>query len=185
MAEHNNVLEGPVEQIVYQLSEDEFAQGYEHFLRQNKKAYLGLGIMAFMFLVFMNTQLFSPRSSDFTDYLQFNIAVILAAGIGLYLLRKLALYNTKKNLRASPFYNANLAAIWNTEALAIQSETGFQRYDWPKFRMWTEDDIIFTLFFGPHLFITLPKRVFTGDQQASLKAHLEKANIPLAKLMPF
>ncbi|QCI99051.1 YcxB family protein [Agrobacterium larrymoorei] len=105
--------------------------------------------------------------------------------MGSFFLRKLAIYNTKKNLRISPFHNANLAVTWNEDTLSILNDTGFQRYEWPKFRMWTQDDLIFTLFFGPHLFLPLPKRAFTERQQENLTAQLNRANIPLATLMPF
>lgn len=91
---------------------------------------------------------------------------------------------TATNYDLSPFGNMPCTVEWNEEGLRVDTDNGYQLYRWKEFRTWCEDDSIIVLFFGPHIYLALPKRALTADMTKGLKNRLDQAGLRPAKLFP-
>jgi hypothetical protein len=168
--------------IFYRLTAEEFAKGTDHFRRQGKKNYLISFLFFLAVIAFVNWQ---SHPSTVFDLVITNLTVIPSIIIALYILNRLGKKKTIKNIQNSPFGNLDLTTEWNDDALSIRHSNGFQRYEWINFRGWSEDQTMITLFFGPNLYIPLPKRTFGDGQESDLKAQLQSSGLQEIRLMPF
>jgi hypothetical protein len=168
--------------ICYRLTEQEFARATDHFRRQGKKNYL---ICFLLFLGLIASVNWQSRHSTGFDLVITNLTIIPSIIIAVYILNRLGKKKTIENFRNSPFANLDLTTEWDEAALSIRHSNGFQRYEWVNFRGWSEDQTMITLFFGPHLYIPLPKRTFDDGQEFDLKAQIQSSGLNEIKLMPF
>ncbi|MBN7805949.1 YcxB family protein [Agrobacterium rosae] len=168
--------------ICYRLTEEEFAKATDNFRRQGKKNYLICFLFFLGLIAFVNWQ---SRPSDGFDLVITNLTIIPSIIIVIYILNRLGKKKTIKNFRNSPFSKLDLTTEWDNAALSIRHSNGFQRYEWVNFRGWSEDQIMLTLFFGPNLYIPLPKRAFNDGQEADLKSQIRSAGLKELRLMPF
>ncbi|WFR94195.1 YcxB family protein [Rhizobium tumorigenes] len=170
----------------YTLTAAEFAMGNELMQRSNFQV---AGVIVPSIVLGCAVSLFLP--GDPPGRLDMAIRVVtmsLAIFCGLLAITKLKRFRNRRravtNYRLSPFYHERCVFEWNDEGVRVETDSGYQLYRWKYIRAWCEDDRIMVLFFGPHIYIYLPKRALTPQMTEGLKNRLDQAGLHRAKLFP-
>jgi hypothetical protein len=160
-------------EISYQLTEDDYRQGYKAS-RRRKTSSLWLNRIGYvcLFLVLpiaLSESIFGPDRS-FP-----NLALLwgLAAFWG-YCLWYAPRYASKKMIKGSPSASLPHAVDISEEGFHSRTPVGESRLTWNQFIGWVEVDRVFALFPSPLTFFPIPKRAMSSEQQEELRGILQK-----------
>jgi len=118
---------------------------------------------------------------DFFNFLSTFIGlVVFVLAIGRIIGRR----RTKGFFRERPSSRRPARFGWDTNGFYFSNATSRIFHPWSDFQSWAEDKRNLALLFAGPMFIPLPKRTFTDQQLADLKAHIEASALPKARLFP-
>lgn len=172
--------------IRYRLEGREFGLGNELMLRSR----VPLGSIVFTSVLF-GAALSLLLGSDSVGRIQMAIRIVLislAVFASIMAIMKLNRGRIRRKSAAnhdiSPFAGQWITAEWNDKGITLTTENGHQLYPWKDFTGFAEDREVITLFFGPHLYLPIPKRAMNAASRRDMDAWLQKSGLERKKLFP-
>jgi hypothetical protein len=164
-------------EISFQLTEDDYRQGYKAFRRRKVFSLWATRIgWVLLFLTLAEALFFSVFGwvRSFPTLLLFwGMVAFLTHGLW-YAPR----YAARKMIKGSPSASLPHTAEMSEDGLYVRTSVGESRIKWSLFIGWVEVERVFALFPSPLTFIPIPKRAMTDQQQDELRSLLNKNNIP-------
>jgi hypothetical protein len=160
-------------EISYQLTEDDYRQGYKAF-RRRKTSSLWLNRIRYicLFLVLLTALLESIFGSD-RRFPSLALLWGLPAYWG-YWLWYAPRHASRKMIKGSPSASLPHTMDISEARIHFRTSVGESRLTWQQFVGWLEVDRVFALFPSPLTFFPIPKRAMSSDQQAELRSILQK-----------
>ena len=158
-------------EISYQLTEDDYRQGYKAFRRRTTFSIWLYRVGHLSFYLILATALFI---SIFGPDRRFP-SLALLWGLVVFWVWCLwygPRYMARKIIRGSPGASLPHAAVISEAGLYFQTSAGESRLTWNLFTGWEEVERVFALFPSPVTFIPVPKRAMTDLQQNELRTLL-------------
>lgn len=161
-------------QISYQLTEDDYRQGYKAFRRRTKYSLWAIGFayvsLCFVFMTALLISIFGNRS----DRSLTNLTVLWAASAFLfYCLWYAPRHAARKMMNGSPSASLSRTVDMSEEGLYFRTAASESRLTWDLITGWAEADRVFALFPSPLSFLPVPKRAMTDQQQNELRTLLQ------------
>lgn len=159
-------------EIAYQLTEDDYRQGYKAFRKRTKRSLwlkrLSDGVFLLVLAATVLILVVGPdRSFSTLAPLLFFLA------FWIYCIWYGPRYVARKMIRGSPSaYLPHATDISETE-LKFRTSASDARLGWELIIGWAEVDRVFALFPSPVSFLPIPKRAMTQEQQNELRALLQ------------
>lgn len=163
-------------EISYQLTEDDYRQGFKAFRRRKTFSLWTTRIGWLLLFVALAEALFiSISASD----RKFGILALLWGFVALwtYCLWYAPRYAARKMIKGSPSASLPHTAQISEEGLYFRTSAGESRLAWNLIIGWVEVERVFALFPSPLTFFPIPKRAMTDQQQDELRKLL-KSKIP-------
>jgi hypothetical protein len=163
-------------EISYQLTEDDYRQGYKAFRRRKTFSLWATRISWVLLFVTLAEALFlSIFGLDRT----FPNLVLLwgLVAFWVYCLWYAPRYAARKMIKGSPSASLPHTAQMSEDGLHFRTSAGESRLTWNLIIGWVEVERVFALFPSPLTFFPIPKRSMTDQQQDELRSLL-KNNIP-------
>lgn len=163
-------------EISYQLTEDDYRQGYKAFRRRKTFSLWATRIGWVLLFLVLAEALFS---SIFGFDRRFpNLALLWGlVAFWTYCLWYAPRYAARKMIKGSPSASLPHTAQMSEDGLHFQTSAGESRLKWNLIIGWVEVERVFALFPSPLTFFPIPKRAMTDQQLDELRSLL-KSNIP-------
>jgi hypothetical protein len=163
-------------EISYQLTEDDYRQGYKAFRRRKTFSLWATRIgWVLLFLVLAEALFISISGSDRSFP---NLALLWGlVAFWSYCLWYAPRYAAGKMIKGSPSASLPYTAQMSEDGLYFRTSAGESRLTWNLIIGWVEVERVFALFPSPLTFFPIPKRAMTDQQQDELRSLL-KNNIP-------
>jgi hypothetical protein len=163
-------------EISYQLTEDDYRQGYKAFRRRKTFSLWATRICwVLLFLVLAEALFVSIFGADRSFP---NLALLWGfVAFWAYCLWYAPRYAARKMIKGSPSASLPHTAQMSEDGLYFRTSSGESRLKWNLIIGWVEVERVFTLFPSPLTFFPIPKRSMTDQQQDELRSLL-KNNIP-------
>ncbi len=161
-------------EISYQLTEDDYRQGYKAFRHRTKYSLwairFGYVSFCFIFMVAVLISIFGNRSDrSFPNLtLLWGLSAFLFYCLW-YAPRRVA----RKMMNGSPGASPPRTMDMSEDGLHIRTAAGESRLKWDLITGWAEADRVFALFPSPLSFLPVPKRAMTDQQQIELRTLLQ------------
>jgi hypothetical protein len=159
-------------EISYQLTEDDYRQGYKAFRRRTKYSLWisRIGFVVF-FLIFATALLLSTFGPDrsFSNLAPLWGIVVFWVCCIWYAPRRIA----KKMISGSPSATLPHTVDMSDTGLSFRTSASDSRMTWDIFTGWAEAERVFALFPSPVSFLPIPKRAMTEVQQNELRTLLQ------------
>ena len=158
-------------EITYQLTEDDYRQGYKAYKRRAKSSLWLSRLSYLVFFLVLAAMLFvliiGPDRSFST---LFPLLFFVAFWIWCiwYAPHRVA----RNMIKGSPGAALAHTAEFSDDGLHFRTTAGESRLSWNLFRGWSEADRVFALFPSPVTFVPIPKRAMTPGQQEELRSLL-------------
>ena len=160
-------------EISYQLTEDDYRQGYKAF-RRRKTSSLWFNRIAYAcFLLVLLAALFESIIGPDRSFANLALLWGLAAFWG-YCLWYAPRYASRKMIRGSPTASLPHTMDISEEGLHSRTSAGECRLTWNSFIGWLEVDRVFVLFPSPLSFFPIPKRAMSREQHDELRSIFQK-----------
>jgi len=164
-------------EISYQLTEDDYRQGYKAFRRRKAfslwNARTGWVVLSFLALAESIFVSISGFAKGFPSLLLFWGWVAFWAYCMWYAPR----YAARKMIKGSPSASLPHTAQISEDGLYFRTSADESRMAWNLIIGWVEVERVFALFPSPLTFFTIPKRAMTNQQEDELRSFL-KNNVP-------
>ncbi|HLN99420.1 MAG TPA: YcxB family protein [Pyrinomonadaceae bacterium] len=160
-------------EISYQLSEDDYRQGYKAFLRRTTyslwRSRIAYAVLFFTLAVALFVSIFGPDRNFPTLALLWGLAAFWTCSLW-YSPRYLA----RKMITGNPSASLPHAVEMSEDGLNFRTSASESRLTWELITGWAEVDRVFALFPSPISFLPIPKRALTHDQQDELRSLLQQ-----------
>jgi hypothetical protein len=163
-------------EISYQLTEDDYRQGYKAFRRRKTFSLWATRIGWVLLFITLAEALFE---SIFGLDRSFPILALLWGLVAFwaYCLWYAPRYAARKMITGSPSASLPHIAEMSEDGLYFRTSGGESRLTWNLIIGWVEVERVFALFLSPLTFFPIPKRALTSQQQDELRRLLNN-NIP-------
>jgi len=163
-------------EISYQLTEDDYRQGYKAFRRRKTFSLWATRIRWVLLFVALAEALFLSISGF--DRKSPILALLWSlVAFWTYCLWYAPRYVARKMIKGSPSASLPHTAQVSEEGLYFRTSAGESRLRWNLIIGWVEVERVFALFPSPLTFFPVPKRAMTDQQQEELRSLL-KSNVP-------
>lgn len=160
-------------EISYQLTEDDYRQGYKAFRRRKTSSLwfnrIGYVCLSLVLLTALRESIFGPDKSFPSLALLWGLSAFWG-----YCLWYAPRYASKKMIKGSPSASLPHTMDISEEGLHARTSVGECRLTWQQFIGWLEVDRVFALFPSPLTFFPIPKRAMSSEQQEELRSILQK-----------
>ena len=163
-------------EISYQLTEDDYRQGFKAFRRRKIFSLWTTRIGWLLLFVALAEALFISISASDRNL---PILALLWGFVAFwtYCLWYAPRYAARKMIKGSPSASLPHTAQMSEEGLYFRTSAGESRLAWNLIIGWVEVERVFALFPSPLTFFPIPKRAMTDQQQDELRKLL-KSKIP-------
>jgi hypothetical protein len=165
-------------QISYQLTEDDYRQGYRAFRRRKTFSLWATRIGWVLLFLVLGEALYVSISGFDREFPTLALLWGFVAFWG-YCLWYAPRYAARKMIRGSPSASLPHSAEMSEDGLHFRTSAGESRLTWNLIIGWVEVERVFALFPSPLTFFPIPKRAMTDQQQDELR-NLLKTKIPHA-----
>jgi len=160
-------------EISYQLTEDDYRQGYKAFRRRKKFSLwanrIGWLCLILVLAIALFESIFGPDRS-FP-----NLALLWGlVAFWTYCLWYAPRYVARKMIRGSPSASLPHTADMSEDGLHFRTSASESRLTWNLIIGWAEADRVFALFLSPLSFLPIPKRAMTDQQQSEFRTLLQE-----------
>ena len=163
-------------EISYQLTEDDYRQGYKAFRRRRAFSLWATRIGSVLFFLALVEALYVSISGVGREFPTLALLWSLVA-FWAYCLWYAPRYVARKMIKGSPGASLPHTAQISEDGLYFRTSEGESRLTWNLLIGWVEVERVFALFLSPITFFPIPKRAVTGQQQDELRS-LFKTKIP-------
>jgi hypothetical protein len=159
-------------EISYQLTEDDYRQGYKAF-RRRKTFSLWATRIGWVLLFLALAEALYVSISGFDR--EFPTLALLWGQVAFwaYCLWYAPRYAARKMIKGSPSASLPHTAQMSDEGLYFRTSAGESRLSWNLIIGWVEVERVFALFPSPLTFFPIPKRAMTDQQQDELRNLLQ------------
>ena len=98
------------------------------------------------------------------------LALSAFIGIGIYEIPRI---QARRGLRSNPSAQGEIVIVFNDKGIVATFPTGESRLDWGAFTKYKETQTVFLLFYSPHRYTGIPKRVMSPEQIKELRGLLK------------
>jgi len=163
-------------EISYQLTEDDYRQGYKAFRRRRTFSLWAARIGWVLLFLALAESLFVSISGFDRSFP--NLALLWGlVAFWAYCLWYAPRYAARKMIKGSPGASLPHTAQMSEDGMYFRTSAGESRLKWNLIIGWVEVERVFALFPSPLTFFPIPKRAMTDQQQDELRSLL-KNNIP-------
>jgi hypothetical protein len=160
-------------EISYQLTEDDYRQGYKAFRRRTTKSLWLIRVAHASFILILAVALFVSIFGPDRSFP--NLALLWGlAAFWSYCLWYAPRYAARKMIKGSPSASLPHTMDISEDGLHSRTSAGESRLAWNLFIGWVEVDRVFALFPSPLTFFPIPKRAMSSEQQEELRSILQK-----------
>ena len=163
-------------EISYQLTEDDYRQGYKAFRRRRTFSLWATRIGWALLFVTLAEALYVSISGFDREFPTLALLWGLVA-FWTYCLWYAPRYAARKMIKGSPSASLPHTAQMSEDGLYFRTSAGESRLTWNLIIGWVEVERVFALFPSPLTFFPVPKRAMTDQQQDELRSLL-KNKIP-------
>lgn len=158
-------------EIYYQLTEDDYRQGYKAFRRRKAFSRWAAWIGWVLLFLLLGEALFLSIFGIDRNVPTLTMLWVMAA-FWTYCLWYGPRYAARKMIKGSPSASLLQTAQLSEDGLYFRTSAGESRLAW--IIGWVEVERVFALFPSPLTFFPIPKRDMTGQQQEELRSLLQK-----------
>ena len=158
-------------EICYQLTEDDFRQGYRAVRRRTRRQ-LWLNRISYVVLVLVFAM--AVLVSTFDRSLPILTLLWGVTAFGIWSLWYGPRYLAKKMIRGSPSASLPHTLDISERGLYFQTSASESRLAWDLITGWAEADRVFALLPSLATFVPIPKRAMTHEQQIELRTLLQQ-----------
>lgn len=166
-------------EISYQLTEDDYRQGFKAFRRRTTyslwRSRIAFACLFLILAVALLVSIFGPDRSFPNLALLWGLAAFWICCLW-YAPRRVA----RKMITGSPSASLPHTVDMSEDGLHFRTSASESRLMWSLFTGWAEADRVFALFPSPVSFLPIPKRAMTHDQQSELRTLLQQ-KVPTRK----
>ncbi len=160
-------------EISYQLTEDDYRQGYKAFRRRKAFSLWATRIGYMCLFLVLATALFESIFGPDRSFA--NLALLWGlAAFWSYCLWYAPRYAARRMIKGSPSASLPHTMDISEDGLHSRTSAGESRLGWNLFIGWVEVDRVFALFPSPLTFFPIPKRAMSSEQQEVLRSILQK-----------
>ncbi len=160
-------------EISYQLTEDDYRQGYKAFRRRTINSLWLIRVAYASFILILAMALFVSIFGPDRSFP--NLALLWGlAAFWSYCLWYAPRYAARKMIKGSPSASLPHTMDISEDGLHSRTSAGESRLAWDLFIGWVEVDRVFALFPSPLTFFPIPKRAMSSEQQEKLRSILQK-----------
>jgi hypothetical protein len=158
-------------EISYQLTEDDYRQGYKAFRRRKKSSLWLYRFGWFSLICVLAAALFESTYGPDRTFPTLALLWGLVA-FWIYCLWYAPRRVARKMISGSPGASLPHTADISEDGLYIRTSAGESRLTWILITGWAEADRVFALFPSPFSFFPIPKRAITDQQQGEFRTLL-------------
>jgi YcxB-like protein len=156
-------------EITYQLTEDDYRQGYKAYKRRTKFSLWISHLSYLVFVLVLAVTLFvlivGPDRSFSTLF-----PLLFFVAFWMWCIWYAPYRVARKMIKGSPGAALPHTAEFSADGLHFRTTAGESRLNWNLFTGWSEADRVFALFPSPVTFVPIPKRAMTAAQQEELRS---------------
>jgi hypothetical protein len=165
-------------EVTYQLTADDFRHGMIAWRMKNAlrrwSCWIGLAVMPPILIFNAILLIWYPRPSlRETEWFLLGAATFCLGYIGAG-----PWISARIQFRRMPSAHDPITLATSDSGLRIQSRHADSRVAWSAFIGWREEKSIFVVFPQPRTYVPIPKRAFTGQQQAEFREILRRNIVP-------
>jgi YcxB-like protein len=162
-------------EISYQLTEDDYRQGYKAFRRRKTFSLWATRIGWVLLFLALAEALFASIFGFFGfDRSLPDLALLWGlVAFWAYCLWYAPRYAARKMMKGSPSASLPHTAQMSEDGLYFRTSAGESRLTWNLIIGWVEVERVFALFPSPLTFFPIPKRAMTDQQQDELRSLLK------------
>jgi hypothetical protein len=168
-------------EVTYQLTEDDFRHGMVAWRMRSKwrrwNYWFGLAIMVPILILSVILLVVNPHS-EFREILWIGLG---ASIVWLASIRTQPWFSARLQFRRMPSAHSPVTLAVSDAGLHVRSLHGDSHVAWSAYTGWAEETSVFVLFPQPRIYLPIPKRAFTEQQQVEFRETLRRNILPFKK----